>query len=312
MSLLFHPDAQPIIDSFIANGAKSFDQMGDIPVLRETYESNCGLAAMKGLAHIQTQDVVDVFEHHSIQLRIYDMQLNVEQQRPTVVFIHGGGWVMGSLNSHDSICRKIADAAQVRVIAIHYRLAPEYKFPIPYQDCECALKYILNNAKALKVDAERLVLCGDSAGANLVGFLGQNFYQQYGIALKAQVLLYPVIGFLTESNSYQRYQTGLPLVNSTMHWFFNQMARGQADKDAISLLAQPFDANNGDIYLLTLQHDPLNDEALLYLEKAVRNGLNVEYHHLKGLMHGIFTLAGKLPIAEHYLNQIGKYIAAKI
>ncbi|KGT47035.1 MULTISPECIES: alpha/beta hydrolase [unclassified Acinetobacter] len=312
MSVIVHPQAQPIIDAFIANGAKSFEKMGEIPELRAVYETNCGLAAMKGLEHIETQDLSAELSGEPIHLRIYDTQMQVTELRPTVIFIHGGGWVIGNLNTHDSICRKIANVAQVRVIAVDYRLAPEYKFPVQYQDCERALQYILENDQQLKVNRQRLVFCGDSAGANLAGYLGQNFYQKYGTALKAQVLLYPVIGFVPESMSYQTYQSGFPLVNSTMHWFFDQLANEQADKEAISLLSQPFDSNNGDIYLLTLEHDPLRDEAILYLEKAIQSGLNVEYHHLKGLMHGIFTIAGKLAVAEEYLNHIGKYIAAKI
>jgi len=312
MTVALHPQAQPIIDAFIANGAKSFEKMGEISVLREVYETNCGLAAMKGLEHVETQDITDVLAGEPIHLRIYDVQIQRTERRPTVVFIHGGGWVIGNLNTHDSICRKIADIAQVRVIAIDYRLAPEHKFPVPYQDCERALQYIFENDVKLAVDSQRLVFCGDSAGANLAGYLGQNFYQKYGTALKAQVLLYPVIGFEPQTLSYQTYQSGFPLVNSTMHWFFDQLVDEESNKEAISLLAQPFDVNNGDIYLLTLEHDPLRDEAILYLEKAIQSGLNVEYHHLKGLMHGIFTLAGKLPVAEEYLNQIGKYIATKI
>lgn len=312
MTVALHPQAQPIIDAFIANGAKSFEKMGEIPALRQLYETNCGLAAMKGLEHVETQDISDVLAGEPIHLRIYDAQIQRTERRPTVVFIHGGGWVIGNLNTHDSICRKIADVAQVRVIAIDYRLAPEHKFPVPYEDCERALQYIFENDAKLAVDSQRLVFCGDSAGANLAGCLGQNFHQKYGTALKAQVLLYPVIGFEPQTLSYQTYQSGFPLVNSTMHWFFDQMVDEESNKEEISLLAQPFDVSNGDIYLLTLEHDPLRDEALLYLEKAIQSGLNVEYHHLKGLMHGIFTLAGKLPVAEEYLKQISKYIAAKI
>ncbi|MDN8247094.1 alpha/beta hydrolase [Acinetobacter baumannii] len=312
MTVILHPQAQPIIDAFIANGGKSFEKMGGISELRSVYEVNCSMAAMKGLEHIKTQDIFDELLGEPINLRIYDTQIQVDELRPTVIFIHGGGWVIGNLNTHDSICRKIAEIAQIRVISIDYRLAPEHKFPVPYQDCERALQYILLNNHELKVDSEHLVFCGDSAGANLAGYLGQNFYQKYGTALKAQVLLYPVIGYMPESTSYKTYQTGFPLVNSTMHWFFDQLANDHMDKEAISLLSQPFDSNNGDIYLLTLEHDPLRDEAIQYLEKAIQSGISVEYHHLKGLMHGIFTIAGKLPVAEEYLNQIGKYISSKI
>ncbi|MEG0481864.1 MAG: alpha/beta hydrolase [Acinetobacter sp.] len=312
MSFLLHPEAQPIIDAFFANGGKSFEKVGEIAALRTIYENNCSLAVMHGLSHIQTFDISDDFKGEPVKLRIYDQQINREELRPTVLFIHGGGWVMGNLNSHDSICRKFAEIAAVRVIAIDYRLAPEVKFPIPLEDCQRALQYIIGHSEQLSVDPTRMVIVGDSAGGNLAGHLGQNFFQRYGHALKAQVLLYPVIGYLPESASYQIYQTGFPLVASTMHWFFAQLFNSSQQHAQISLLEQPFIANNGDILLLTLEHDPLRDEALLYLDKAIKNGLSVEYHHLKGLMHGIFAIAGKLPVAEQYLELIGKYIAKRI
>lgn len=312
MSQMLHPEAQPIIDAFLKNGGVSFEKMGEIPALRAGYEANCALATMRDLDHIQTRDIQADISGAPIHLRLYDRALERIEVRPTVLFIHGGGWVIGNLNSHDSICRKIADSADVRVIAVDYRLAPEHAFPVPYCDCENALQYIIANKETLNVNVERMVFCGDSAGANLVAHLGQNFYQKYQIKLKAQVLLYPVIGFYPESASYEAYTIGFPLVKSTMHWFFDQLVENESDKAKVSLLDQPFDSANGEIYLLTLEHDPLRDEALLYLQRAIQSGISVEYHHLSGLMHGIFTLAGKLPVAEAYLGKIGKYIANKI
>lgn len=312
MSMKLHPEAQPIIDAFITNGGKSFEKMGGILDLRRSYETNCRLAEMQGLTQIQTKDITELVFGESINLRIYDVQLERDTASPTVLFVHGGGWVIGNLNTHDSICRKIAEAASVRVIAVDYRLSPEVKFPVPFEDCQRALKYVIDHADALKVDVKRMIFMGDSAGANLAAHLGQNFYQSYGVELKAQVLLYPVIGFYPESQSYQNYQVGFPVVASTMYWFFDQLFAEGQNKNSISLISKEFDVRNGDIYLMTLEHDPLRDEALLYLAKAIQSGLNVEYYHLGGLMHGIFTLAGKLPIAEDYLVQIGRYIAQKI
>ncbi len=312
MSFHLHPEARPIIEAFLANGGKSFEKMGELAELRTTYEKNCALAAIKGLEHIQAQDIQAEESGHPVSLRIYDTQYSTDILRPTVLFIHGGGWVIGNLNTHDSICRKMADIAQVRVIAVDYRLSPEVKFPVPFEDCQRALQYIIDQSESLRVDINRMVFMGDSAGANLAAHLGQSFYQSYAAELKAQVLLYPVIGYYPETASFQSYQTGFPLVQSTMHWFFDQLLKEDQDPQSISLLSKEFNAKNGDIFLMTMEHDPLRDEALMYLEKAIQSGLNVEYHHVKGLMHGIFTLAGKLPVAEQYLHQIGKYIASRI
>lgn len=312
MSFSLHPEAQPIIDAFIANGGKSFEKIGEIAELRTIYERNCSLSVMQNLDHIQTVDISESLDGEPVRLRIYDALIERKERRPTVLFIHGGGWVIGNLNTHDSICRKLAHVAGVRVIAVDYRLSPEVTFPVPFEDCQRALQFVIDHQHELHVDPTRMVFVGDSAGANLVGHLGQNVFQLYGYHLKAQVLLYPVIGYMPESESYGTYQTGFPLVSSTMHWFFDQLFSADDQHAQISLLEQPFIANNGDIFLLTLEHDPLRDEAISYLDKAIKHGLNVEYHHLKGLMHGIFTLAGKLPVAEQYLDLISNFIVKRI
>ncbi|MGK9156185.1 alpha/beta hydrolase [Acinetobacter radioresistens] len=312
MSFTFAPEAQPIIDNFITNGAKSFEKMGTIEELRNLYEHNCKLCAMPNLEHIYTEDHIAQIDHYPISLRIYDISKDVKEARPTVLFIHGGGWVIGNLNTHDSICRKIADSGKVRIIALDYRLAPEHKFPIPFEDCQRALQYIMQNAANLHVDTNQMIFMGDSAGANMAAHLGQAFHLHYQKKLKAQILLYPVIGYLPNTPSYQDYQSGLPLVKDTMLWFFDQLTSHPNQLQQLSLLNGPFDKNNGDVLLLTVEHDPLRDEALILINQLVKNGINVEYHHLNGLMHGIFTLAGKLPIAENYLEKIGKYIIQKI
>ena len=311
MTYALHPEARPIIDAFLAKGGQSFEKMGSIAELRQTYITNCALAAMQGLDHIQSRDIKATWQSEPIHLRVYDRDLTL-RQRPCVIYIHGGGWVIGNLDSHDSICRKIAHSADVCVIAIDYRLAPEFKFPVPYQDCHNALAYIMQQAQDLGIDPTRLILCGDSAGANLAGHLGQNFYQKFNLPLKAQVLLYPAIGYFPDSLSYQTYLSGFPLVQSTMHWFFTQLSHDANDHAAISLLQQPFIRENGTLYVLTVEHDPLRDEVFDYLKAAAQAGLNVEYQHVQGLMHGMFTMAGKLPIAERYLENISQFITTNI
>ena len=103
MSFHLHPEARPIIEAFLANGGKSFEKMGELAELRTTYEKNCALAAIKGLEHIQAQDIQAEESGHPVSLRIYDTQYSTDILRPTVLFIHGGGWVIGNLNTHDHL-----------------------------------------------------------------------------------------------------------------------------------------------------------------------------------------------------------------
>lgn len=312
MKAILHPQAQSIIESFLAKGGQSFEQLGTPKQLRQIYHENCKLTAMQGLDHIATHEITTTYAGQPVHLRIYDRQLDKQTARPCVIYMHGGGWVIGNLDTHDSICRKIADTADVKVIAIDYRLAPEFKYPIPQQDCEAAVAYMIKHAHDLGIDVHHLVLCGDSAGAHLAAWIGQNFYQRFALPLKAQVLLYPTIGYFANSLSYDIYQTGFPLTAKTMHWFYSQLMPNINECNVLSLLNQPFIRENGDLYVLTVEHDPLRDEVLPYVQKAITSGLQVEYQHVQGLMHGMFTLAGKLPIAEHYLEKVSQFIQEKI
>src|SRR5262249_20966058 len=137
---------------------------------------------------------------------------------PALVFFHGGGWVIGDLESHDQVCRALANAARLAVVAVDYRLAPEHKFPAAVEDAVAATSWIAEHAPALGLDRGRLVVGGDSAGGNLATVVALTARDAGGPRLSAQLLIYPGTDMAMDRPSHQRRAQQLPLTRAAMHW----------------------------------------------------------------------------------------------
>jgi acetyl esterase len=214
---------------------------------------------------------------------------------PALVFFHGGGWVVGDLESYDAMCRHLANAARCAVVAVDYRLAPEHKFPAAVEDCVAATEWVATNGAALGVDAARLAVGGDSAGGNLAAVVSLLARDRGAPSLRAQLLLYPAVDFAMSHASHQRFADGHLLTLATMRWFAEAYLRGP--QDAADWRASPMRAANfaglPRAYVLTVGYDPLCDEGTAYAHRLEENGIAVEYRHIPDQIHG-FLLMGKI------------------
>ena len=214
---------------------------------------------------------------------------------PALVFFHGGGWVVGDLESYDAMCRHLANAAGCAVVAVDYRLAPEHKFPAAVEDCVAATEWVAANGAALGVDAARLAVGGDSAGGNLAAVVSLVARDRGAPRLRAQLLLYPAVDFAMSHASHQRFAEGHLLTLATMRWFAEAYLRGP--QDAADWRASPLRA--GDLsglpraYVLTAGCDPLCDEGAAYARRLEKSGVAVEHRHIPDQIHG-FLLMGKI------------------
>src|ERR1700674_3814178 len=138
---------------------------------------------------------------------------------PCLVFFHGGGWVIGNLDTHDVVCRKLADEGQLIVISVDYRLAPEHKFPAAVDDAIAATKWIAGQAREFGIDATRLLVGGDSAGGNLAAVVAISARDGNGPAIAGQVLIYPAIDFALTHPSHSEPETSVLLTHSVIKWF---------------------------------------------------------------------------------------------
>jgi acetyl esterase len=252
--------------------------------------------------------------HGSIQARIYTpkkLRLT-DGLAPCLVFFHGGGWVIGDLETHDVACRKLADEGQLIVISVDYRRAPEHKFPAAVDDAIAATTWIAGHARKLGIDTARLLVGGDSAGGNLAAVVAISARDGNGPAIAGQVLIYPATDFAMTHSSHREPETSILLTHSVIRWFADHYLNGAADVHdwrasparATTLIGLP------PAYVLTAGADPLRDEGDEYAKRLREAGVPVTYRHFSGQFHGFFTMGKLLQQANVAAREIGEWLRA--
>jgi acetyl esterase len=231
---------------------------------------------------------------------------------PALVFFHGGGWVIGDLDSHDVVCRKLADEGELIVVSVDYRLAPEHKFPAAVDDAIAATKWIAGNARQLGIDAARLTVGGDSAGGNLAAVVAIAARDGDGPDIAGQLLIYPAIDFAMTHPSHSEPETSILLTHSVIKWFRDHYLNGAADVG--DWRASPVRATTlaglPPAYVLTAGADPLRDEGDEYAHQLKQAGVAVTYRHFPGQFHGFFTMGKLLRQANVAATEIGVWLKA--
>jgi acetyl esterase len=231
---------------------------------------------------------------------------------PGLVFFHGGGWVIGDLDSHDVVCRKLADEGELMVVSVDYRLAPEHKFPAAVDDAIASTKWIAENAKQFGIDASRLMVGGDSAGGNLAAVVAISARDGNGPDIAGQVLIYPAIDFAMTHPSHREPETSILLTHSVIPWFRDHYLNGAADVHdwrasparATTLIGLP------PAYVLTAGADPLRDEGDEYARRLKEAGVAVTHRTFPGQFHGFFTMGKLLQQANVAAGEIGVWLKA--
>lgn len=219
---------------------------------------------------------------------------------PVLVYFHGGGFVVGSLDSHDGVCREFCRRTPCAVLSVGYRLAPEHRFPTALEDGEDALSWLAEHALALGLNVSRVAFGGDSAGATLATVLAlQAVVQPHTVAIapKAQLLCYPVTDASRTRDSRALFSEGYLLEDETLDWFYQHYARTPADYldwRFSPLLAEDVRGVAPAIVLLA-GFDPLLDEGQAYVDKLREQGVSVELEHCPGLTHDLLRMASVMP-----------------
>jgi acetyl esterase len=223
---------------------------------------------------------------------------------PALLYLHGGGWVIGDLDSHDGICRRLANLAACRVIAVDYRLAPEHRFPAAVDDAVAALAWVAGNAAALGVDPARIAVGGDSAGGNLAAVLAIMGRDGAAPAPVFQLLLYPAVDLTMASDSYARVTEGLPLTAASMRYFIDHYVpdAGQRLNWRASPLRAERLAGTPPALVLTVGHDPLADEGRAYADRLDTEGVRVTALHMADQIHGMLTMGRVIAAGDAVLQ----------
>lgn len=211
---------------------------------------------------------------------------------PALVYYHGGGWVIGSLDTYDETCRTIASQADCMVISVDYGLAPEHRFPEPVVECYAAAEWVIENADSLQIDPERIAVGGDSAGGNLAAAVTQMARERDGPTFAHQVLVYPVTDYSFETDSYEENGDGYLLTREAMEWFWDQYLESPIDGQnpyASPLRARDL-SNLPPATVLTCGFDPLRDEGIAYADRLREAGVDVNHVNYDDAIHGIVQM----------------------
>jgi acetyl esterase len=231
----------------------------------------------------------------AIPLRLYRPKgAAATAQLPALIYYHGGGWVIGDLDSHDVLCRQLCNASGAAVISVDYRLAPEHRFPAAVEDGNAALFWIAANASSLGIDGTRLAVGGDSAGGNLAAVAAIAARDMGGPALRMQLLIYPAVDFIAQSGSYKSEADVLPLTDKAMVWFQDLYLGDNKRTAAQDWRASPLRAASHKglppAFVLTAEHDVLRDEGHVYADTLEAAGVAVERVRFPGMIHGFITM----------------------
>lgn len=256
-----------------------------------------------------TQDFDIPCATHSIKARLYQP---TELARPGLtVFFHGGGYVIGNIETHDHVCRDLCEHSGAAVLSVDYRLAPEHKFPAAPDDCLAAARWAADQAGHLGVDASRLVLAGDSAGATLAAVTSLRLRDEGGPSVRAQVLVYPVTDYHTPpTRSYIENQSGYSLTRAAMIRFWTDYLtdEGEGVHPHASPLRAPDLSGLPETLLLTAEFDPLRDEGEKFAHRLLDSGVTVTLWRHPGLIHGFFRMAALSDASRAALVRTARWI----
>lgn len=303
--MILDPDTQRVLDMIKAAGRPPLTELA-VPEARRVFAAGRAIMQPEPVAVGEVRNLSAPGPLGPIPLRLYrPMGAAASDVLPCLVYFHGGGWVLGDLESHDGPCRRLANDAGCAVVSVDYRMAPEHKFPAAISDSAAATRWVIGAAADLGIDPARVAVGGDSAGGNIAAVMALMARDRFLPALAYQLLIYPAVDMAMQTVSSQRINAGYPLVTATMKWFIDHYLRGPEDVNdwraspirAVSL------AGVAPAFVITAAHDPLADEGVAYAARLAAEGVRVTSMHVSDQAHGYLTW-GKIVRAADTLQHV--------
>ncbi|QJI29771.1 alpha/beta hydrolase [Pseudomonas sp. ADAK18] len=250
-----------------------------------------------------------------LEARLYRLASTADQVLPTILYFHGGGYVVGSLDSHDSVCRRLALSGEFAVLAPAYRLAPEFPFPTAVHDALDSVAALKEQAELLHLDPQRLVVAGDSAGATLAAVLAitaANHPADIALKPQAQLLFYPVTDMSVQRASHRTYAEGYLLETETLEWFYQHYAGSAVERQdwRASPLLSGQTAVQAPAYISLAEYDPLFDEGMAYAEALKLSGTPVLLTVEHGLSHDFLRMSGIVESVDDIYRRALQWLVA--
>jgi len=297
------PQAAAVLERAARANLPPYSRLG-APAARELYRETRARLAPAPPEVAKVEDLQADGPAGAIPVRLYRaLGAAPEERLPVLVYFHGGGWTIGDLDTHDVVCRELANLARSAVVSVGYRLAPEHKFPAAVDDALAATRWVARMADPLGLDGARVAVGGDSGGGNLAAVAALALRDAGGPPLAAQVLLYPATDLAADAPSHLKFAEGYMLTRDAVLWFTGNYLRGPGD--AADWRASPLKAADVSglpaAYVLTAGFDPLLDEGRAYADRLHSAGVPVTYECFEGMIHGFVTMGGVIAAAHHAL-----------
>jgi acetyl esterase len=306
------PQARAVLERVARADLPPYPQLGAHGA-RQLYRETRGALAAPPPEVESVEDLLAPGPAGDIRVRLYRPRGAADAgPLPALVYFHGGGWTIGDLDTHDVVCRELADLARCAIASVDYRLAPEHKFPAAVDDAVAATRWVAREAGRLGIDARRIAVGGDSAGGNLAAVVALVARDEGGPPLAMQTLIYPATDMAADTASHLRYAEGLLLTRDSIVWFKENYLRDAADEAdwRASPLKAPDLARLPPAYVITAGFDPLVDEGRAYADRLQTAGVPVTYECFEGMIHGFVTMGGAIAAAHHALARCAQGLRA--
>ncbi|MEL0029539.1 MAG: alpha/beta hydrolase [Betaproteobacteria bacterium] len=303
------PQARALLDAAKASGAPEMWELTPDQARAEYLRRTERVRADVDIYRVEDRQIPGPVQ--PIKVRIYTPQASQEQASlPVLVWYHGGGFVIGDLDSHDSACRALANQTECLVVAVDYRLAPEHKFPGAVEDCEAALQWVAAHATELGGDPGRIAVGGDSAGGNLAAVVALLAREKGGPKLCFQLLIYPCVAPEPETPSHHQFAEGYLLTRKTITWFFKQYLR--SSKDTLDPRYAPLEEKDlsslPPSLVIVAGFDPLRDEGVDYAKALIDAGNKVTLSNYEGMIHGFYLMGGMIDKANQAIEESAQHL----
>ncbi len=306
------PDTQAVCDLIRAAGRPAWETLSPAEA-RAAYNATKTSLAAAPEEVAETRDATLPGPAGPITVRLYrPIGTAAEDVLPAMVYFHGGGWLVGDLESHDGPCRRYANAARCRVVSVDYRLAPEHAFPAAVDDCAAATQWTFDNAAALGIDPARIAVGGDSAGGNLAAVMALMARDGSLPKLAFQLLIYPATDMTMTTVSSTTIGPGVLLTSATMKWFIDHYVKTDRNHWRASPLRAPSLAGTAPALVLTCAQDPLRDEGIAYAQRLERDCVRTVHLHYSDQMHGFIGLGKMIRAADQAIDIMGRVMMSAL